>query len=86
MEADKTVAADVAVSEITTAFVTAVVTMPVCRYDILDSPNGAPVRHAIIGQPVYHQFTCDTDTGELSNRYAIPSRHVLHARALVHRR
>jgi len=49
---------------ITTAFQTQVVPMPVCRYDILDAAeNGNVVQYAIIGQAVFHKWTCDTDTG-----------------------
>jgi len=62
MEADKTVSTDIEVSMITTGFQTQVVPMPVCRYEILDSPTGQVVRFAIIGQPVFHKWTCDTDT------------------------
>jgi hypothetical protein len=37
--------------------------MPVCRYEILDAAqNGKPVAFAIIGQGVFHKWTCDTDT------------------------
>jgi hypothetical protein len=62
MEADKTVSTGIEVSEITTGFQTQIVPMPVCRYEILDSPTGQPVRFAIIGQGVFHKWTCDTDT------------------------
>lgn len=34
MEADKTVSTEIEVSEITTAFQTAIVPMPICRYDV----------------------------------------------------
>lgn len=63
METDKTVSQDLEVSEITTAFQTQVVPMPVCRYDILDGgPNGEPLKFAVIGQQVYHKWTCDTES------------------------
>jgi hypothetical protein len=63
MEADKTVSTDIEVSEITTAFQTQIVPMPVCRYEILDGgPTGQPVKFAIIGQQVYHKWTCDSET------------------------
>ncbi|MCP9265868.1 hypothetical protein DINM_021271 [Dirofilaria immitis] len=39
------------------------VPMPVCKYEILDgSPAGPPVFYAVIGQMVYHKWTCETDT------------------------
>uniref|UniRef100_A0A8R1TT69 ZP domain-containing protein n=1 Tax=Onchocerca volvulus TaxID=6282 RepID=A0A8R1TT69_ONCVO len=39
------------------------VPMPVCKYEILDgSPAGPPVLYAVIGQMVYHKWTCETDT------------------------
>ncbi|VIO86991.1 Uncharacterized protein BM_BM9643 [Brugia malayi] len=39
------------------------VPMPVCKYEILDgSPTGPPVFYAVIGQMVYHKWTCETDT------------------------
>lgn len=63
MEADKTVSTELEVSMLTTGFQTQIVPMPVCRYQILDGgPNGNPVRFAIIGQQVYHKWTCDTET------------------------
>ncbi|VIO95065.1 cuticlin 1 precursor, putative [Brugia malayi] len=63
MEADKTVSTQIEVSEITTAFATQIVPMPVCRYEILDGgPSGQPVQFATIGQPVYHKWTCDSET------------------------
>ncbi|KAK5965212.1 CUTiclin [Trichostrongylus colubriformis] len=63
MEADKTVSTEIEVSELTTAFQTQVVPMPVCKYEILDSgPTGAPIRFATIGQQVYHKWTCDSET------------------------
>ncbi|TKR63117.1 hypothetical protein L596_026991 [Steinernema carpocapsae] len=63
MEADKTVRNQLDVSEMTTAMVTHNVPMPVCRYDILDGgPQGQPVKFATIGQQVYHQWKCDSET------------------------
>ncbi|KHN87040.1 Cuticlin-1 [Toxocara canis] len=63
MEADKTVSTQIEVSEITTAFVTQLVPMPICRYEILDGgPTGQPIQIATIGQQVYHKWTCDSET------------------------
>uniref|UniRef100_A0A0R3RZN7 ZP domain-containing protein n=1 Tax=Elaeophora elaphi TaxID=1147741 RepID=A0A0R3RZN7_9BILA len=63
MEADKTVSTKIEVSELTTAFATQSVPMPVCRYEILDGgPSEQPVQYAIVGQPVYHKWTCDSET------------------------
>jgi hypothetical protein len=63
MEADKTVSTDIEVSMITTGFQTQFVPMPICRYEILDAQeNGNPVRFALIGQAVFHKWTCDTET------------------------
>ncbi|VDD92646.1 unnamed protein product [Enterobius vermicularis] len=63
MEADKTVSTDIEVSDLTTAFQTQVVPMPVCRYEILDGgPSGQPIQFAYIGQQVYHKWTCDSET------------------------
>jgi hypothetical protein len=63
MEADKTVSTNIEVSEITTGFQTQTVPMPVCRYEILSAAtDGEPVRFAIIGQGVFHKWTCDTET------------------------
>jgi len=51
------------VSEITTAFQTQVVPMPVCKYEILEGgPSGQPIQFATIGQQVYHKWTCDSET------------------------
>uniref|UniRef100_A0A915CSN5 ZP domain-containing protein n=1 Tax=Ditylenchus dipsaci TaxID=166011 RepID=A0A915CSN5_9BILA len=63
MEADKTVSAQIEVSDITTAFQTQVVPMPVCKYEILEGgPSGQPIQFATIGQQVYHKWTCDSET------------------------
>ncbi|VDD97674.1 unnamed protein product [Enterobius vermicularis] len=63
MEADKTVSTQLEVSEITTAFQTQIVPMPICRYEILDGgPTGQPIQFATIGQQVYHKWTCDSET------------------------
>ncbi|VDN05717.1 unnamed protein product [Thelazia callipaeda] len=38
------------------------VLMPVCKYEVLDgSPTGPPVSYAVIGQMVYHKWTCETN-------------------------
>uniref|UniRef100_A0A914UL02 ZP domain-containing protein n=1 Tax=Plectus sambesii TaxID=2011161 RepID=A0A914UL02_9BILA len=63
MEADKTVSAELEVSMLTTGFQTQVVPMPICRYEILTGgPTGTPVQYALIGDSVYHKWTCDTET------------------------
>ncbi|VDN27779.1 unnamed protein product [Gongylonema pulchrum] len=63
MEADKTVSTQIEVSDITTAFQTQVVPMPICRYEILEGgPTGSPIKYALIGQQVYHKWTCDSET------------------------
>lgn len=63
MEADKTVSREIEVSEVTSVFRTQVVPMPVCRYEILEeSALGKPVRFVVIGQKVYHKWTCQSDT------------------------
>lgn len=63
MEADKTVSAQIEVSDITTAFQTQVVPMPICKYEILEGgPTGKPIQFATIGQQVYHKWTCDSET------------------------
>uniref|UniRef100_A0A1I7V5R9 Cuticlin 1 n=1 Tax=Loa loa TaxID=7209 RepID=A0A1I7V5R9_LOALO len=63
MEADKTVSSQIEVSEMTTVFQTQVVPMPICRYEILEGgPSGTPVRYAMIGDHVYHKWTCDSET------------------------
>lgn len=56
IKADKTVSAQLEVSELTTAFQTQVVPMPVCKYEILEGgPTGQPIQFATIGQQVYHK-------------------------------
>ncbi|CAD5211992.1 unnamed protein product [Bursaphelenchus xylophilus] len=63
MEAEKTVSQNLDVSDLTTALATHLLPMPVCRYEVLDgSPTGQPVQFAVVGQQVYHKWTCDTDT------------------------
>ena len=57
MEADKTVSAPLEVSDLTTAFVTQLVPMPICRYEILNGgPTGAPIHYAIVGPQVCNYF------------------------------
>jgi hypothetical protein len=37
--------------------------MPTCTYTIhADSPDGPPVRFSLVGQSVYHRWTCDDCT------------------------
>ncbi|VDM56375.1 unnamed protein product [Angiostrongylus costaricensis] len=63
MESDKTVSTQLEVSDLTTAFQTQVVPMPICKYEILDGgPSGQPIQFATIGQQVYHKWTCDSET------------------------
>ncbi|CAD6192589.1 unnamed protein product [Caenorhabditis auriculariae] len=63
MESDKTVSTQIEVSDLTTAFQTQVVPMPICKYEILNGgPTGEPVQFATIGQQVYHKWTCDSET------------------------
>nr|CAA65452.1 cuticlin-1 [Meloidogyne artiellia] len=63
MEADKTVSAQLEVSEITTQFQTQVVPMPVCKYEILEGAAlGQPIQFATIAQQVYTSGTCDSET------------------------
>lgn len=63
MEADKTVSQELDVSMLTTERHTQNVPMPVCRYEILDrGPDGPPIRFAVVGQQVFHKWTCDSDT------------------------
>ncbi|VDM44907.1 unnamed protein product [Toxocara canis] len=39
------------------------VPMPVCRYEVLDgSPTGPPIFYAVIGQMVYHKWSCEAST------------------------
>lgn len=54
MEAEKPVSQGIEVSDITTAFATHIVPMPVCRYEVLDDgPSGTPTQFAVIGQQVF---------------------------------
>jgi len=66
MEAGKTVTNEIEVSDLTTALRSNQVEMPVCRYEVLDGgPNGKPVQFALIGQQVYHKWTCDSKTTDI---------------------
>lgn len=63
MEADKTVTSQLDVSMISTEIITENIPMPVCKYEVLsEGPNGAPVRFARIGDQVYHQWSCASET------------------------
>ncbi|VDM46342.1 unnamed protein product [Toxocara canis] len=63
MEADKTVNQQLEVAELTTAFVSKPVPMPVCRYEILSGgPEGNPIAFAVVGEQVYHKWTCEPET------------------------
>uniref|UniRef100_A0A0M3IRQ3 ZP domain-containing protein n=1 Tax=Ascaris lumbricoides TaxID=6252 RepID=A0A0M3IRQ3_ASCLU len=62
MEADKTVNQQIEVAELATALVSMFLPMPICRYEILSGgPDGTPVFFAIVGQQVYHKWTCDSE-------------------------
>lgn len=66
MEAEKTVSQQIEVSELSTLFQSQIAPMPVCRYDILDTgPTGQPIKFALIGQQVYHKWTCETETTDI---------------------
>lgn len=52
---------------LTTQLLTQNIPMPTCRYEVLDSgPNGAPVKYATVGQPVYHKWSCQSEAGASS--------------------
>ena len=73
-EADKTVDTGLTVSELTSASepATMLVPMPVCRYEILDGgPTGSPIKFALIGQQVYHKWTCDSETSKHKVRHKV---------------
>ncbi len=44
------------------------VPMPICRYEIFSIENGVItdqiVQYATVGMPIYHKWTCDTETRE----------------------
>uniref|UniRef100_A0A1I8EU21 ZP domain-containing protein n=2 Tax=Wuchereria bancrofti TaxID=6293 RepID=A0A1I8EU21_WUCBA len=62
VETDQTVSTQIEVSKMTTIFQTQMIQMPICRYELLDnSPTGEPVQFAVIGQPIYHRWTCDSE-------------------------
>ena len=66
MEAEKSLSQNLDVADLTTSLVTRPVPMPICRYDVLDGgPNGAPVQFAVVGQQVYHKFTCDVEVQDV---------------------
>lgn len=59
MEAEKTVDQRIQVADITTAFVTQLVPMPVCRYEVLDGgPTGKQIQFAVVGQQVGISIFC----------------------------
>lgn len=54
METEKPLKQEIQVSDITTTFVTHLVPMPVCRYEILEGgPTGNVLSFAVVGQQVY---------------------------------
>ena len=60
---------------LTTQEQTQTVPMPVCQYEILaGGPSGPPVEYAMVGQKVYHKWTCITETGLHLRRLSIVSR------------
>ncbi|VDO30799.1 unnamed protein product [Haemonchus placei] len=70
MEATKDVRSNIDVAELTTASVTGLVPMPVCRYDILEGGvRGSPLQFGKIGQQVYHQWTCTSQTEFICLRF-----------------
>lgn len=67
MEAEKTVSQQMEVSEsLSTLFNSQIAPMPVCRYEILDTgPTGNPIKFAVLGQQVYHKWTCDSQSTDI---------------------
>ncbi|CAJ0584198.1 unnamed protein product, partial [Mesorhabditis spiculigera] len=64
MEADKTVSAELSVSDLTTVGVeTTIVPMPICRYELHEGgPDGPLIKFGFVGQQIYHRWVCDTET------------------------
>uniref|UniRef100_A0A1I7UVJ5 ZP domain-containing protein n=1 Tax=Caenorhabditis tropicalis TaxID=1561998 RepID=A0A1I7UVJ5_9PELO len=61
-EIETTVSDNIQVEEITTAAITENLTMPICSYQILNGgPFGEPVQFGLVGQQVYHKWTCESD-------------------------
>uniref|UniRef100_A0A7E4URW3 Peptidase A1 domain-containing protein n=1 Tax=Panagrellus redivivus TaxID=6233 RepID=A0A7E4URW3_PANRE len=62
-EHKKTLQSQLDVADLTTQYITKQTVMPVCKYEILQGgPTGSAVRYARIGEPVYHKWSCDSET------------------------
>lgn len=59
---------------LTTILHSQTVPMPVCKYEVLDGgPNGVSLKYAKIGDPVYHKWSCDTQTGKSYIKLYVPT-------------
>ncbi|CEF59485.1 Zona pellucida domain-containing protein [Strongyloides ratti] len=66
METEKTVTANIEVSDMTTIVQNYDLPLPVCKYEILNGgPSGEIVTISTIGNLVYHKWTCETENVDL---------------------
>jgi len=50
------------IDQLPTQVITQNIPLPTCKYQVLDDgPKGKPVKYAIVGQQVYHQWSCHED-------------------------
>uniref|UniRef100_A0AC35TWI3 ZP domain-containing protein n=1 Tax=Rhabditophanes sp. KR3021 TaxID=114890 RepID=A0AC35TWI3_9BILA len=62
VEVDKIVTSSLDVSALPTTDITDTAKMPVCTYTVRrGSVTGAVVSYAVVGEPVFHVWTCDSD-------------------------
>ncbi|WKX96062.1 hypothetical protein Q1695_012488 [Nippostrongylus brasiliensis] len=62
MEAEKAVGAQIGVNELTTSVVSGESQKPTCRYTLhKDSPNGALIKLAQVGDLIYHVWDCPSE-------------------------
>lgn len=61
MQAEKVITTRLEVN-MTATRLTEAVPMPICKYQLLaDGPKGAPLTHAVVGQPIYHKWSCEPE-------------------------
>ncbi|CAD6196978.1 unnamed protein product [Caenorhabditis auriculariae] len=65
VEANKRVNNHVDVASLTTQVLEGQTQLPVCRYEILNDPQGAPIKYARIGETVFHRWSCESELDDV---------------------
>uniref|UniRef100_A0A915KWI2 ZP domain-containing protein n=1 Tax=Romanomermis culicivorax TaxID=13658 RepID=A0A915KWI2_ROMCU len=67
LTSEKPVTTGLDVSMFSTQMVTQKSPTPTCKYEVLDNgPNGSPLKYAVVGQEVYHKWTCESEISKVT--------------------